>query len=110
MLFSPISRRAATNYLALALAALPLLCTVPGAAALPAFMGANGADAHMLVAQNDDIGEARAADIAESASGGRVLGVEWVETNPAYYAVKVLLEDGVVKTIKVAAQSGKVME
>ncbi|MBT8445618.1 MAG: hypothetical protein HKO62_10735 [Gammaproteobacteria bacterium] len=82
-----------------------------GATALPAFMGANGATARMLLAQAEDIGEDKAADIAAQASGGRVLGVEWAETGPAaHYAVKVLLEDGVVKTIKVAAQSGDVME
>lgn len=89
-----------------------VVAVIPGGAvALPAFMGANSVSARMLVAQAEDIGEDKAADIAAQASGGRVLGVEWTETGPAaYYAVKVLLEDGVVKTIKVAAQSGDVLE
>jgi uncharacterized membrane protein YkoI len=55
------------------------------------------------------VGEDQAAAIARSATGGRVLGVRWVEQGGRpVYQVKVLLADGRVTVVNVDAGTGAV--
>lgn len=60
--------------------------------------------------QAADIGADRAAAIARSASGGRVLGVRRSALGDhGVYEVKVLSADGVVRTLRIDARSGAVL-
>ncbi len=66
-------------------------------------------EARWSLAQAADIGADQAAAIARGTTGGRVLGVRRVEQGRgATYEVKVLLEGGLVRTVRVDAATGAV--
>ncbi len=82
------------------MAALPLAgAIVPSAWAAP-----------IQVAQASSVGKSAAAEAARSAYGGKVLKIEEVKKgNKTLYRVRLLLDDGRVKTVTVDGSSGKVV-
>ncbi len=62
----------------------------------------------MEVAQNTAVSRDQAAAIAQSASGGRVLSVEFQNGGGGRWRVKVLLPNRRVRTLVIDANSGAV--
>lgn len=86
-------------------AVVPLLAAL---AALAAPCGTEAAGPQRLV-QAADIGADQAAAIARGTTGGRVLGVRRLDRDGrAVYEVKVLLDSGLVRTVRVDGSSGGV--
>lgn len=78
------------------------------AAAMPSVLMANDLRALQIVQQSPQIGADQAAAIVRDRTGGRVLNVRpTAESGRAGYAVKILLNEGRVRTVVIDAKSGR---
>lgn len=92
--------RGGTGWMVAAALAVTMIGPIPGA-------GAASMDSVQLAQRDDLISRDRAADIARSETGGRVLRVDLRNGDRPWYRVRVLIDGEHVRTVAVDARSGR---
>lgn len=92
--------RRGTGWMVAAVVAVMALGATPVA-------GATDMEGIQLVQREDLISRDRAADIARSRTGGRVLRVDLRNGDRPWYRVRVLIDGEYVRTVAVDARSGR---
>lgn len=82
------------------------LCLSPNLTIAGEYYGISGAQQESREEQKHDIGQARAAAIAQSRYGGKVLKIN---RQNGIYHIKLLLPSGTVKSVSVDASSGALL-
>ncbi len=88
-----------------------ILMTMIGALVFCPLVMAESTPDHWILAAQQEISESQAVAAAQARVAGKVLNVQRVSKGEkAFYRVRILTDDGRVRTVSVDAKSGRVSE